>query len=777
MRRTLAMSAAMVLLLALFPGVTAAADHDPDVVPNSWIVTLVDGADPAAEAPGLARLHGGQVGHVYEHALSGFSFQGNERAARSLERNPRVRTVVADRYVHATAESLPTGIRRIRARHGDATVATAHVAGYHGYGARIAILDTGIDPNHADLGANLDWDLGKNCIDETKDPVDGHGHGTHVAGTAAAVGDNDLGVVGVADQAKLVPVKVLDDNGSGSWTSVACGVDYVTGLSMDNDATTDVDVINMSLGGPAEGDHHCADGGLREAVCTAVDAGVITVVAAGNDSDDASNYTPAGYPEAVTVSALADSDGEPGGNGPCWGFGPFCSQRDDTFANFSNYGQAVDVIAPGYGIYSTDKGNSYSTKSGTSMAAPHVAGVAALIRAADPGLSPDGVVARMQATGECPDFNANSSGGTTCNGQGQWSGDPDGITEPLVNAYRAATASGSSEPAPVTDIAVTSVSAPSSVVQGDSVPVEVTVENVGNQNVTSDITVTLTDGTASAVIGTETISGGLTAGASKTLIFTWNTESASLGEHTLTASHDVTDDGNVDNDSASAIVTLEAATTDIAVISVSAPSSVVQGDSVPVEVTVENVGNQNVTSDITVTLTDGTANAVIGTETVSGGLTAGASKTLIFTWNTESASLGEHTLTASHGFTDDKAGNDFASTTVEVTEEALTMHVADLTGTSVSNGSSWTARVTVTIQGAGGAPVEGATVSFDYMSQRGVTGNRSCMTDNKGTCPVEVSGFAKRDGSVEFTVTDVLHSSLVYDNTSDVTSSITVTKP
>jgi subtilisin len=176
-----------------------------------------------------------------------------------------------DREVEVTAESLPTGIRRVRARHADSEVATAHGAGHRGAGTRIAILDTGIDLSHVDLVDNLDTHLGKNCIDPSQPPNDVHGHGTHVAGTAAAVGDNGLGVVGVADRARLVPVKVLDDDGSGSWSSVICGIDHAAGLAADGVAATDVDVVNMSLSGPVEDEHSCTDGGLREAVCAAVD--------------------------------------------------------------------------------------------------------------------------------------------------------------------------------------------------------------------------------------------------------------------------------------------------------------------------------------------------------------------------------------------------------------------------------------------------------------------------------------------------------------------------
>lgn len=305
---------------------------------------------------------------------------------------------------------------------GPADRQAAHAAGHDGTEIEIAILDTGIDSSHDDLTVNTTD--GKACIGDTTE--DGHGHGTHVAGTAAV--DNTLGVIGVAHAATVVPVKVLDDQGSGTWESVICGVNHVTAKGFA--------VANMSLGGSGD-EGACKDGGLRQAICESVAEGVTYTVAAGNSGDDASGYVPASYPEVITVSALTDYDGKPGGEAGCSVFAGLGKMCDDEFAKFSNHGAAIDVIAPGVLIYSTDKDNGYSTKSGTSMAAPHVAGIAALVRAADSTLEPDDVRLRLQETGECPNGEWNT-GGETCDGQGQWPEDPDDIAEPLVNAYRAA---------------------------------------------------------------------------------------------------------------------------------------------------------------------------------------------------------------------------------------------------------------------------------------------------------------------------------------------------
>ncbi|MGH2484024.1 MAG: S8 family peptidase, partial [Candidatus Limnocylindria bacterium] len=348
--------------------------------------------------------------------------------------------VVPDRPLHAVAETLPRGIRRVDARH--PTAADAHEAGHTGAGVAIGILDTGIDLNHPDLAVDLS--RGLNCTGAGP-PEDMHGHGTHVAGIAAATADNGIGVVGIAPEAVVVPIKVLDDTGEGTDSTVICGVDYLTGLATDGDPTNDVRIANLSLGEQGV-IGHCQDGGLRQAICTSVEAGVTYVAAAGNSSIDAAEFIPAAYPEVVTVSALTDLDGEPGGLGGCYFF-VLC---DDDLAFFSNVGPIVDVIAPGVQILSTWKGDSYSTSDGTSMAAPHVAGVAALITAANPALAPADIERVLKAGGECPDGTWADGGSSEfdCQGQGSWDGDPDPEAEPLINALRSAQAAVDWDPMP-----------------------------------------------------------------------------------------------------------------------------------------------------------------------------------------------------------------------------------------------------------------------------------------------------------------------------------------
>ena len=365
-------------------GVQAGAVRS-QAVPGQYIVTLKQGTDPTAKARGLARAHGLDLLHVYEYALTGFAARVPAGRLAQLQADPDVARIDEDREVSIDAQAVPTGIDRVDGE-------LSRTLSGNGSGAvdvDVAVIDTGIDLDHPDLAV---FGKGKNCVRGGRSADDGHGHGTHVAGTIGAK-DDGTGVVGVAPGARLWPVRVLDNNASGSWSSIICGIDFVT-------ANADkIEVANMSLGGGAASadKEPCGPGttALHNAICNSVKAGVTYAVAAGNSKVDANNIVPATYGEVITVSALADFNGQPGGGAPST-----CrADVDDTFANFSNYGADIDLIAPGVCINSTWKGGGYNTISGTSMASPHVAGAAAHYTAGNGSATPAQVQTALQGAG------------------------------------------------------------------------------------------------------------------------------------------------------------------------------------------------------------------------------------------------------------------------------------------------------------------------------------------------------------------------------------------
>jgi len=506
-------SFAIVLIVALAgPSATFARGTDAAARPSvgDWIVTVRAGLDPAKVAPGLAKKAGGTAGRIFEHALHGFVFHGSAKAADQLRRDADVRTLVRDRPIKIAAETVPPGIKRIRASH--PTAPDAQEAGYTGQGARVAVIDTGIDLTHPDLLPGLDTNLGINCI-SSGPPQDGHGHGTHVAGTIGARAGNGIGVVGVAPDVRLVPIKVLNDQGEGNWSNVICGIDHVTGLVTDNDPSNDIDVVNMSLGDVGD-IGTCSDGGLREAICRSTAAGVVYVAAAGNSYTDASTFIPAAFPEVIAVSAMTDFDGEPGGLAGCQFIfellGTFC---DDEIASFSNVGSVVDVTAPGVQVYSTWTGGTYKNETGTSMASPHVAGVAALVRAANQSLSPSQVASIIERTGEFPDGSTAESG---CGSTTQWGGDRDGIAEPLVNALRAAQAAWGG---------------------GTSTIPTVSFTPANGSTVTGTVAISATATHSSGIINVQFLVDGVAVGTDTTAPYTasWDSSATFDGVHTITA--------------------------------------------------------------------------------------------------------------------------------------------------------------------------------------------------------------------------------------------------
>ena len=388
-------------------------------VPGRYIVVLKEGADDDIDAlsDDVARTHRLTVEHKFHAAMKGFTAIGGLGRLKDLRADARVALVEPDRIVETFAQTLPTGVSRI-----DADLSpTAKINGTdERVDVDVAVIDTGIQANHPDLNVAG----GYNCTSrKTNAWSDGNGHGTHVAGTAAAK-DNGVGAVGVAPGARLWAVKVLGNNGSGYLSWVICGIDWVT-----KNAGT-IDVANMSLGG------EFTSTALNDAIAKSVASGVTYAVAAGNSNKDAASFSPANHPDVLAVSAVADSDGRCGSLGAATSYG-----SDDTRASFSNFGSTVDIAAPGVSVYSTYKGGGYASLSGTSMASPHVAGAAALYVASHGrDVNGDGLVNAADVYALQSALVGAGVGQTqTCNtalndGFGGFSGDPDGFPEPMVYA-------------------------------------------------------------------------------------------------------------------------------------------------------------------------------------------------------------------------------------------------------------------------------------------------------------------------------------------------------
>lgn len=407
MRRLIVLAAVLSLLAAVDPvkavapvqaGQGSAADAR---AADRYVVLLRDGSDVDGAIGRLSRRLAIRPDHAYRNAVRGFSAHLDAHQLAAIKADPSVALVEADRVIELESQTLPTGVDRV-----DADLSpTARIDGLdEPVDADIAIIDTGIQADHPDLNVAG----GHNCINaDPADWGDGNGHGTHVAGIAAAK-DNLVGVVGVAPGARLWAVRVFDSTGFSLLSWIVCGIDWVTGQKDPADSSKPLfEAANMSLRDAGSNDGNCGytnGDAEHQAICRSVAAGTTYAVAAGNDQTDAGQWIPAAYPEVITVSALADFNGKPGGGAPstCSSFSS--ADSDDTFADFSNFGPAVDLIAPGKCIYSTystlkSTGTGYAVLSGTSMATPHVAGAIALYKVGHPTATPSEVQAALQAAG------------------------------------------------------------------------------------------------------------------------------------------------------------------------------------------------------------------------------------------------------------------------------------------------------------------------------------------------------------------------------------------
>jgi subtilisin family serine protease len=305
------------------------------------IVQLAPGSDAEGESRRAAG-NDGSVSHVYQHALRGFAGEFTPQAIEALRRNRNVLTVEPDGVVQAVdVQANPVwGLDRIDER--DLPLDTQFSYASNGSGVTAYVIDSGVAP-HPEFGTRLK--AGTSTVRGAKTTVDCSGHGTHVAGTIAG------STYGVAKQATVVPVRVLDCRDSGSWSRVVAGIDWAVAHHQAGVPA----VANLSFGGPA-------NASIDAAVRRLIDDGVTVAVAAGNDNADAANFSPARVSAALTVAA---------------------TDTRDTRAPFSNHGARVDLFAPGVAITSAWLNGGANTMSGTSMASPYVAGAAALVLSRD----------------------------------------------------------------------------------------------------------------------------------------------------------------------------------------------------------------------------------------------------------------------------------------------------------------------------------------------------------------------------------------------------------
>jgi aqualysin 1 len=443
-------------------------------IPGQYIVVFnASVGNPAAEAVSAVRgAGGGQILHTYSAAIKGFAATLPDAAVQALSRNPNVDYIEQDQTVSLSqAESSATwGIDRVD-QHALPLDSTYHY-NFTGSGVNAFVIDTGILADHVEFTGRVL--PGFTSISDGNGTNDCNGHGTHVSGTIGGT------TYGIAKQVTLTPVRVLDCSGSGTWSGVIAGIDWVA-----NNLLRPA-VANMSLGGGFSSS-------VNAAVAGAVSKGVTIAVAAGNSNANACNYSPSSEPSAVTVGATTSTDSR---------------------ASYSNFGTCVDIFAPGSSITSAWNTSSTATNtiSGTSMATPHVTGTAALIAQANPGASPATIASLLT-----------SSATTGVVGSA-------GTGSPNLLLYTLGTGGGTTTPPPTVEtVAVRSITTGAS--------------TTGNPNRPkawqAQATVTIFDTGTNATVANATVTGSFAPGATSSCV-TGSSGSCTLASGNLSLSSSTT---------------------------------------------------------------------------------------------------------------------------------------------------------------------------------------------------------------------------------------------
>jgi subtilisin family serine protease len=690
----------------------------------------------------VASIHGGRVGHVYQN-VPGFSASLPKAAINALRHNPKVVSIEADSSVFLQSQITPTGVDRADVDE-NLLAAIDGVPGNandgKGYSFLVATLDSGIDVDHPDLNVAG----GRNFLRgaDNLDFNDGGGHGTHVAGIIGAV-DNDIGVVGVAPGAGIYATKVFGNNGSGEMSDLLAAMDHIVQERRDGGS---VAVVNMSYTTLALGETRAMEESLLRQMA---ELGIVPVAAAGNSSGSGS-MSPGSNVHVVSVAALADSDGLPGGLGPDTSAGP-----DDTIAEFSNCCGSIDVAAPGTDILSTwPKGSGYKELSGTSMAAPHVTGAAALFIAeyADawsaglPGDLLDTVLVREAITGTARlrgDFVTRQD--DPARGMHVLRADGDWVTPPVVSI----------------------ISEVPTFLQGN-VALTVDARDVDTDPGDLEFEIRLTGtGSVPPVVHAATYHLPDPDHPYGSYDLSWDATGIGQGEYELAVvaidGQGIASDPNARLTSNRVAVTLDDGINDPPTVAIVSPlgQDEVSG-SVALQAEVYDDGNSIASVKFQITDASGTTE-IVADESTPATLTDPAVWTAV--WDTTSMDNGSYLITALATDTLGAGGQTDAATEVVVNNEQTigSLAVSDLDGTARNdNKRYWRAIVRAQVRDVDGDPVEGATVYGNWLSSGGSTATTWSETDAEGWIEHHFVRLIDVSSPVRYTIDRVEHPAYTY---------------
>lgn len=642
------------------------ADGAPDITDRYIVVFKDDVGNPRSMAAEMTRGKGITTHFTYQHAIKGFAATIPEQALEGIRRNPNVAYIEPDGLVYKTAtqNNPPSwGLDRIDQR--DLPMDSKYVYQNEGQGVNIYIIDTGIKFNHQEYNGRAF--SGYDFVDNDNDASDCDGHGTHVAGTAA--GTN----VGVAKKATLYAVRVLDCNGSGTYSGVIAGIDWVTQNHVKPA------VANMSLGGGYSSS-------VNTAVNNSVAAGVVYAVSAGNSNSSACNYSPASAADAITVGA---------------------TESNDKRASYSNYGSCVDIFAPGSGIYSSTINGGYASWNGTSMASPHVAGVAALYLASNTSATPANVTNAI--------LNGASANKLTGNLR---PGSPNLLLYSLI-----AGAVSTNPPADPSNLTATAAA---------SAP-EITLSWSDNSNDEDGFNIERWDGSNYVQIAS--------VGADVTT-FTNTGLNYNTSYTYRVAAYNSAGNSGYTNTASATTAQLTAPT---------APSNLSAGT-----VTA---------SSVAMTWTDNATNE--DSYEVKRSADGGVTWSLLATLGQDATSYTDNTVAASTSykyqvFAKNSAGST-GSNIIDVTTPTPSndITISSITTASISDRSQWQGEFTITIVDGSNNPVANATVTGGFSG--GSSGTAQAITGSNGQVTVASDWMHKNVGSVTFTVTNVTHATETWD--------------